>query len=66
MNDDWYTDRDIKPKNMGFDVRGDIKNYDFGLCTSLEPEDKCKDGSYGYHLSFMTRSVPYMAPEIAL
>ena len=58
--------RDIKPENMGFDVRGDIKLFDFGLCTSLEPEDKCKDGSYGYHLSFMTGSVPYMAPEIAL
>jgi serine/threonine protein kinase len=51
---------------MGFDIRGDLKLFDFGLCKSLEPGDKCQDGSYGYRLSMMTGSIPYMAPEVAM
>lgn len=56
--------RDIKPENIGFDVRGDVKVFDFGLCKSLEPKDKNKE--YGYNLSARTGSIPYMAPEVAL
>jgi serine/threonine protein kinase len=58
--------RDIKPQNMGFDIRGDLKLFDFGLCKSLEPGDRCQDGSYGYHLTIITGSIPYMAPEVAM
>eukprot|EP00934_Nitzschia_sp_Nitz4_P002474 Nitzschia sp. Nitz4//scaffold159_size51929//1114//2819//NITZ4_006869-RA/size51929-processed-gene-0.11-mRNA-1//-1//CDS//3329537544//2464//frame0 len=57
--------RDIKPENVGFDVRGDVKLFDFGLCRNLEEQDKVPDG-YGYKLTAMTGSIPYMAPEIVL
>lgn len=55
--------RDIKPENIGFDVRGDVKVFDFGLCKSLEPELKVRGG---YLLTGRTGSIPYMAPEVAL
>jgi serine/threonine protein kinase len=57
--------RDIKPENIGFDIRGDVKLFDFGLMKSLERSNKIKD-SYGYKLSGKTGSIPYMAPEVAL
>ncbi|CAB9498375.1 Inhibitor of nuclear factor kappa-B kinase subunit beta [Seminavis robusta] len=52
--------RDIKPENIGFDVRGDVKVFDFGLCKDLEPRLKCKDGGYGYKLTGRAGSLPYM------
>jgi serine/threonine protein kinase len=55
--------RDIKPENIGFDVRGDVKIFDFGLCKSLFPELKAL-GSYGYKLTGRAGSFPYMAPEV--
>jgi serine/threonine protein kinase len=57
--------RDIKPENIGFDIRGDVKLFDFGLCKSLDPSVKHKKG-YGFHLTAKTGSIPYMAPEVAL
>lgn len=57
--------RDIKPENIGFDIRGDVKIFDFGLCKSLEKKNKVKNG-YGYNLTKTTGSIPYMAPEVAL
>ena len=56
--------RDIKPENIGFDIRGDVKVFDFGLCRSLDKVDK--NPGYGYKLTAKTGSVPYMAPEVAL
>jgi len=55
--------RDIKPENFGFDIRGDVKVFDFGLARSLDHRDKVK--GYGYKLTRLTGSVPYMAPEVA-
>lgn len=56
--------RDIKPENIGFDIRGDVKVFDFGLCKSLSSKDKAPDNGYGYKLTGRAGSLPYMAPEV--
>ena len=45
-------------KNIGFDVRGDVKVFDFGLCKDLDPRLKNKEGS-GYRLTGRAGSLPY-------
>eukprot|EP00977_Amphora_coffeiformis_P007447 scaffold1619_cov161-Amphora_coffeaeformis.AAC.7 len=55
--------RDIKQENIGFDARGNVKIFDFGLCKGLSPGLKNEDGP-GYMLTPRTGSIPYMAPEI--
>lgn len=55
--------RDLKPENLGFDVRDDIKLFDLGLVKELHVEDKCKDGTYKLSLAGTPR---YMAPEVGL
>jgi hypothetical protein len=50
---------------QGFDVRGDCKVFDLGLCKSLTPELKAKDGGYGYRLTGRAGSLPYMAVEVS-
>jgi len=55
--------RDIKPENIGFDVRDDVKLFDFGLATELKDERKA--GGYLYNLTGMTGSPRYMSPEVA-
>lgn len=54
--------RDIKPENAGFDVRGDIKLFDFGFCKELTKRLFDKPSGM-YKLTRMTGSPPYMAPE---
>lgn len=55
---------DLKPENIGFDIRGDVKVFDFGLAKSLFPHLRdAKDGMY--HLTGRTGSYPHMAPEVA-
>lgn len=42
--------RDIKQENIAFDIRGDVKIFDFGLMRCLLPTLKAKKGS-GYNLT---------------
>ena len=54
----------MKPDNIGFDVRGDVKIFDFGLCREFDPSQVDKDGTY--KLTGDTGSTRYMAPEVGL
>ena len=56
--------RDVKPDNIGFDVRGDVKLFDFGLAKELHPHQRRSDGTF--LLTEDTGSPRYMAPEVAL
>ncbi|KAL7507643.1 hypothetical protein ACHAXN_006213, partial [Cyclotella atomus] len=55
--------RDTKPQNAGFDVRGDIKLFDFGFVKELS-NDLLDKESGQYKLTPFTGSIPYMAPEV--
>lgn len=55
--------RDLKPDNIGFDVRGDVKIFDFGLAKEMRMEDLVCDDLYD--MSGNTGSLRYMAPEVA-
>jgi serine/threonine protein kinase len=60
--------RDLKPDNVGFDVRGDVKIFDFGLSTEVLPMEEAvyqnnKKDLCLYKLTGMTGSLRYMAPE---
>ncbi|KAI2506687.1 protein tyrosine kinase [Fragilaria crotonensis] len=54
--------RDLKPDNIGFDVNGTLKLFDFGLAKELR--QKHLDGTY--KLTGNTGSRRYMAPEVAM
>mmetsp|Transcript_16819 Transcript_16819/g.35141 ORF Transcript_16819/g.35141 Transcript_16819/m.35141 type:complete len:367 (-) Transcript_16819:399-1499(-) len=54
--------RDTKPENAGFDVRGDIKIFDFGFCKELHTSLFDKPSGL-YKLTRMTGSYPYLSPE---
>merc|ERR1711862_894985 len=56
--------RDLATDNVGFDVRGDVKIFDFGLAKELLPSAKLGDGTY--KLTGYTGSLRYMAPEVVL
>jgi serine/threonine protein kinase len=56
--------RDIKPDNIGFDIRGDIKIFDFGLAKEFDPN--CRDERGCFHLTGDTGSPRYMDPTVAL
>eukprot|EP00581_Thalassiosira_minuscula_P009927 CAMPEP_0183708554 /NCGR_PEP_ID=MMETSP0737-20130205/4832_1 /TAXON_ID=385413 /ORGANISM="Thalassiosira miniscula, Strain CCMP1093" /LENGTH=515 /DNA_ID=CAMNT_0025936447 /DNA_START=214 /DNA_END=1761 /DNA_ORIENTATION=- len=55
--------RDLKPENLGFDVRGDIKLFDLGLVKELHPREKDREGNYKLSMAGTPR---YMAPEVGL
>ena len=56
--------RDLKPDNVGFDVRGDVKLFDFGLAVEYNQEKAKKLGHR--KLTGDTGTIQYMAPEVAL
>ena len=56
--------RDLKPDNVGFDIRGDVKLFDFGLTKELRPRDRIRTDEY--RASGQTGSRRYMAPEVVL
>lgn len=56
--------RDLKPDNIGFDVRGDVKIFDFGLAREFPKKEVMTNGTY--QMSGKTGSLRYMAPEVAL
>lgn len=62
MHDQNLLYRDTKPENAGFDVRGDIKIFDFGFCKELT-KDLYDKPSGQYKLTKRTGSQPYLAPE---
>lgn len=55
--------RDLKPDNIGFDVRDDVKIFDFGLATEMV-EGRRVEGTNTYLLTKDTGSPRYMAPEV--
>jgi len=55
--------RDLKPDNIGFTSSGQLKLFDFGLCTCV---NKRVSGTDSYALTGNTGSLRYMAPEVAL
>jgi len=57
--------RDLKPDNIGFDHRGDVKLFDFGLAKELDDSLKSGFCDEYYELSGNTGSLRYMAPEVA-
>ena len=56
--------RDIKPVNCCFDIRNDIKIFDFGMAREMLSDDRLSDGTYKF--SIMTGTLRYMAPEVCL
>lgn len=55
--------RDLKPDNVGFDVRGDVKIFDFGLAREFPKGNALANDTYA--MSGKTGSLRYMAPEVA-
>ena len=53
----------MKPQNVGFDIRGDIKIFDFGLAKELKPCDR--EGKDQFRTSGLAGTRRYMAPEVA-
>jgi len=56
--------RDIKPENVGFTSRGELKLFDFGLSRDLPKMAMC--GFDQYMMTGRTGSRRYMAPEVTL
>uniref|UniRef100_A0A7S1FLK5 Protein kinase domain-containing protein n=2 Tax=Corethron hystrix TaxID=216773 RepID=A0A7S1FLK5_9STRA len=52
--------RDLKPQNIGFDVQGKVKLFDFDLAKELPSTDK---GEY-FNMTGLTGSIRYMSPEV--
>jgi len=72
--------RDLKPDNVGFDCRGDVKIFDFGLAKEMRDDERVEDSTLPaarrrkkgrmftdvYEMSAPCGSYRYMAPEVML
>ncbi len=56
--------RDLKPENVGFNIRDDIVLFDFGLAREIHSGDT-KVTNDTWKLTGETGSIRYMAPEVA-
>ena len=56
--------RNLKPENVGFNVRNDIVLFGFGLAREVHEEDRVSDATW--KLTGETGTLRYMAPEVAL
>ena len=57
--------RDLKPCNVGFDVFGTAKIFDFGLCRELPSVNRTDKGhDESYRMSGGVGTYHYMAPEV--
>ena len=54
--------RDLKPENVGFNIRDDIVLFDFGLAREMHDKDKLTE--HTWKLTGETGSLRYMAPEV--
>lgn len=59
LHQNFIIDRDLKPDNVGFDIRGDVKLFDFGLSKEFDPNKERP-----YKFTGQTGSMLYMAPEV--
>ena len=57
--------RDLKSDNIGFDIRGDIKIFDFGLARELPPAEQANLHG-AWKMTGATGTPRYMSPEVAL
>jgi serine/threonine protein kinase len=55
--------RDLKTDNVGFDVRGYVQLFDFGLAKELRSRDLVEKPD-GYEATGLTGTRRYMAPEV--
>jgi serine/threonine protein kinase len=55
--------RDLKPKNVGINVHGNVKLFDFGFARLLPRE---RDESDTFKMTGRIGTLRYMAPEVAL
>lgn len=54
--------RDLKPENVGFNIRDDIVLFDFGLAREVQEKEKVTDTTW--KLTGETGSLRYMSPEV--
>lgn len=57
--------RDLKGDNIGFDIRGDIKLFDFGLARELPPVKEA-DADGTWKMTGATGTPRYMSGEVAM
>jgi serine/threonine protein kinase len=58
--------RDLKPDNIGFTNDGNIKLFDFGLCSVVRTKNRANGFTETFEMTGNTGTLRYMAPEVAL